>query len=92
MRAIACLQERSPCTISRELRRNSSDEGDASAPAQHPCQQRRFDVRPPPKRHPEPPRFCEGRLVEGCPCFAPHPRITCSRCESQWRRPSWCRQ
>ena len=35
MRAIAHLQGRSPSTISRELRRNSSDEGDASAPAQH---------------------------------------------------------
>ena len=32
MRAIACLQERSPCTISRELRRNSSDERGTSVP------------------------------------------------------------
>lgn len=63
MRAIAHLQGRSPSTISRELRRNSSDEGDVSAPAQHPCQQQRIDARPPPKRHPKPLRFCRGQLV-----------------------------
>ena len=53
MRAIAHLQGRSPSTISRELRRNSSDEGYASASAQHPCQQRRLHARPPPKLHPD---------------------------------------
>ena len=53
MRAIAHLQGRSPSTISRELRRNSSDEGYASASAQHQCQQRRLHARPPPKLHPD---------------------------------------
>lgn len=48
MRAIAHLQGRSPSTISRELRRNSSDEETASAPAQQQCQQRRIEARPQP--------------------------------------------
>ena len=54
MRAIARVLGRSPSTVSRELRRNTSEcHGYASAPAQALCHQRRLDARPLPKLHPE---------------------------------------
>lgn len=51
IRAIAQLLGRSPSTVSRELGRNSTDGGYASAAAQASSCQRRIDARPWPKLH-----------------------------------------
>ena len=54
VREIARVLQRSPSTVSREMRRNACDAGSyASAPAQALCHQRRLDARPLPKLHPE---------------------------------------
>jgi IS30 family transposase len=50
---MAALLDRSPSTISRELRRNAAPAGYASAPAQAACQRRRALARPPRKLAPE---------------------------------------
>ena len=51
LRAIAKSLGRSPSSLSRELTRNSTAAGYASAPAQAACQQRRIDARPLRKLH-----------------------------------------
>ena len=51
LRAIAKAMGRSASSLCRELARNSTAVGYASAPAQAACQQRRIDARPLPKLH-----------------------------------------
>ena len=51
LRAMGRLMGRSPSTLCRELRRNSSDSGYASSSAHHAYLKRRIDARPLPKLH-----------------------------------------
>ena len=51
LRAMGRLMGRSPSTLCRELRRNSSDGGYASSSAHHAYLKRRIDARPLPKLH-----------------------------------------
>ncbi len=51
--AIAAQLGRSPSTISREFKRNCSDNGYASKPAQQACLNRRVNARPLKKLHPD---------------------------------------
>ena len=62
LRAMGRLMGRSPSTLCRELRRNSSDGGYASSSAHHACLKRRIDA-----RHNQDDRQYEGKeQAQGC--------------------------